>query len=179
MFYYKNSSDDKFGYCQNKVFFAGSDKGRADKIRRVYDYLNRAGISSDIRMISKNKDSDYIEKYKDFIFEKSMDYGTYLSEISKCDCLLEINQNNQIAPSMRVLEALFFSKKLITNNKHISDYSFYKYGNVFIFDDDDIERSLSGLDEFLRNRFNEYDKDVLCDYGYEHWLKGFDDASSC
>ena len=60
-------------------------------------------------------------------------YTEYLGIIFNCECIIDIIINEQSGLSLRVMEALFFNKKLITNNKYIADMDFYNPNNIYIF----------------------------------------------
>jgi hypothetical protein len=70
---------------------------------------------------------------------------------------------------MRATEALFYSKKLITNNPLILKYDFYHKDNVFILGYDDFSR----LDEFIMSPFNHIVDKFKENYTFEAWFKRF------
>jgi hypothetical protein len=53
----------------------------------------------------------------------------------KTNCILEVVQNNQAAVTLRTLEAIYYGKKLLTNNKNIKKYSFYNPKYIQVFSD--------------------------------------------
>ena len=84
------------------------------------------------------------EKYNQNInwIRKSIPYSNVLKNVSESNCILEILQNNQAGPSLRFFEAVFYNKKLLTNNCHIVDFPYYNPQYMKFFkgtDDIDIE----------------------------------------
>ena len=51
--------------------------------------------------------------------------------------ILDISHKSQSGLTMRTIETIGAGKKLITNNKSIRNYDIYKYGNIFLYDNND------------------------------------------
>ena len=60
----------------------------------------------------------------------------------------EIVQPGQGGLTIRTLEALFYNKKLITNNESITEYDFYNADNIFIYKEQDC--NIDALKSFLK-----------------------------
>lgn len=108
------------------VSFVGLNKGRKPLLEMIENKLHQMGYSTFFRVVEKRR-----------LFEKNnkMSYQEvrHLSQISKS--ILEVQKAHQNGLSLRALEALFFGKKLITNNAFIREYSFYNQNNIFCFED--------------------------------------------
>ena len=89
--------------------------------------------------------------------------------INESKAILDIVQENQTGITIRPLEALFFHKKLITNNKNIVSYKFYCQNNIFIIGKDDINT----LKEFMELPWLEIDKEVSDFYTFPKWIERF------
>ena len=112
-------------------------------------------------------------KTKIFIIEGSkdyIDYEDYLVYVSQSLAILDIVNENVDGLTLRCMEALFFSKKLITNNKAIKTYDFYNSDNIFILGEDNLE----DISLFIRKPYKKLDKDILEYYDFESWLKRFE-----
>ena len=94
-------------------------------------------------------------------------------EMKKSGILLEIIQEGQSAITMRTLEAVFFSKKLITNNPDIVKYDFYCENNIFLLPRDISSVTCEDIREFLEKPFLPYPEEIIEAHSYEHWKKGF------
>jgi hypothetical protein len=105
--------------------------------------------------------------YDKKIFDKKLSYRNTLSLISQSKSILEIVQENQSGLTLRSMEALFFNKKLLTNNASIKNYDLYSKENIFIIGEDDINR----ISEFVNTPFKILDKDILEQYDFKEWLK--------
>ena len=62
-----------------------------------------------------------------------MDYGEIIDVVKKSNCILEVVQKGQSAITLRTLEAVYYRKKLLTNNTNIKKYSFYDPRYIQIF----------------------------------------------
>jgi len=158
----------------NQLFFLGADKNRAPLIKRLYDLLTQSGLDCDIRILSKNTDSNYRKEFSDILTSHSLSYEEYLKELKHCGLLLDIVQNGQQALTMRVLESVFMSKKLITNNQDIKNYDFYHPNNILILPETIDDSLIPIIKEFLGKPFKSYDKELLQCYDFYHWLTNFD-----
>lgn len=127
----------------------------------------------DIRVITKSKDAAYQKKLSDILTKNSLCYEEYCKELRKSGVLLDINQKGQTALTMRVLESIYFSKKLITNNADIVHYDFYNENNIFL-----LPRRLSDIvpeeiKSFINKPFLPYSEEILENYDFEHWKRQF------
>ena len=96
-----------------------------------------------------------------------MDYYEIIKLVGESKAILDLNNGNQVGLTLRPLEALFFKKKLITNNINIINYDFYSPDNIFILGVDDI----SNLTIFLNKKYKEIDKKIIEKYDFSNWLK--------
>lgn len=137
------------------VFFAGAAKNRYQKLLKAYDYLTSFGIRCHFIIMDVNdkekENRDGIEYTRDLIPYKDM-----LIYSLQCKCMLEINQENAVGNTSRLLEAIMYNKKLITNNKSVINNQFYNPNYIRIFDD------ISEIEpDFVL-------KDIIVDFGYNN-----------
>lgn len=79
---------------------------------------------------------------------------------------------------MRVMESIFRSKKLITNNASIKNYEFYNENNIFLLPADLSELPEESLLDFLQKPFVPYPEEVLSYYDFDAWKERFASGSS-
>lgn len=114
------------------VFFAGKAKDRLDVLLEVYDKLAQRGINCSYYLTGVPTNlrvpRDGIE-----YAEKNMSYYQMLQRTLSCKCLLEINQKDVVGFTSRFLEAVMYSKKIITNNSYVKKSPYYspKYVQYF------------------------------------------------
>jgi hypothetical protein len=71
--------------------------------------------------------------------------------------------------SLRALEAMFMSKKVITNNQMYRQEAFYDPSNIFILG----ENNLDDLKSFFEEPYVEIDSKIKNQYLFESWLERF------
>lgn len=157
---------------QHKLFFLGVDKGRAPYISSLKNVLEESGLFCDIRILSHTSDSNYQKRFQDILTDKRLTYSEYLELLKDCHILLDVNQEGQSALTMRVMEAIYHSKKLITNNRHILDYDFYDSNNILVLPEEGLP-SANEIQHFLQKPFHPYPDSILDNYSFEHWVEQF------
>lgn len=136
-------------------FFCGLPKDRFEELQRLQDTLEEQGLSC--RFIIPHTPAEKV------------DYATYLRLLDRSRCVVDIAQKNQPGLTRRPLEALFYKKKLITNNPDIRQYDFYNPKNIFIFGIDSV-KTLTG---FIQSPFEEVDEDIRKKYDVNEWIANY------
>ena len=133
--------------------FLGAVKDRKNEILDVKKILDEENIKTFFKIVyNKN---DFIE------------YSEYLDLITKTRAIIDIVGESQSGLTLRVLEALYYSKKLITNNKNIKKYDFYNKNNIFIIGEDD----KNNLKNFINAKFDTMGQEkYIKKYSYENWI---------
>jgi hypothetical protein len=147
--YSKRNDLDLSGIKESDVFFVGTNKGRIDAVHEIFDLLTGHGLKCDFHVMdvenSKIRDDNPIH------YNKRLSYEDVLKRVCKTKCILEILQENQKGSSLRVMEAIAYGKKLLTNNQIIKQERFYNGNQMFVFDkpsDIDIRFLLNNVESF-------------------------------
>ena len=93
--------------------------------------------------------------------DDAMSYPDYIDEVKKSRVLCDVTQKNQSGLTLRVLEAIFFSKKLITNNLFIEKYDFYNPNNILIYTS---HTTKDDVLSFLMKPYEPVDGEILARY---------------
>lgn len=144
------------------LYFLGRFKsGRGSNVFELAKKMNEKGVNFRCKMQitsfgMKEAKLNHLE-CEDIIeyFDKFIIYKDVLRETAKANCILELIQDTKSDISLRYFEAVVFNKKLLTNNKVITELKYYnpKYMKVFTsFDDID---------------FDWIKKEERVDYGYK------------
>ena len=144
------------------VCFIGADKGRYKIIRDLRAIFDKYHFKSYIRVTPDFKFLKRLHSY----YSDSIPYDEYLRVVSSSKCIIDLVQKGQIGTTMRVMEALFSGKKLISNNVHLAEYDFYHPDNIFILGKDD-DRDIYG---FLMKDYKPIDRKILYEYTTDYWL---------
>lgn len=146
--------------CVN-VFFCGLNKGR----KKVLD---------DIRMKFEQMALTY---YFHVIDEKApisqqlprLSYQEYLEHLASSDAILDVLQEGQEGMTLRVMEALFHQKKLITTQKAIMKADFYHPDNIFVIGED----NWAEIKNFLECPLHPVPKEIVEKYDFSMWIRRF------
>ncbi len=142
--------------CQEfDILFLGRAKKRKNEIMALKNILEQQNLKCKFIIIEDEK--DYIQ------------YDEYLELISKSKCILDYNQEGQVGLTLRPMEALFFSKKLITNNSDIKNYDFYNPKNIFILGENRMEE----VNKFINTPNEKIDEDIIKNYDFDSWVDRF------
>lgn len=149
------------------VLFVGKNKNRIELLEKIYIKLTRLGLKCYFYIL-EDSSKDYSNVFK--LYNKALNYSEVLDLISQSNCILDVNQNNQSGLTLRVLESLFFKKKLLTNNKNIISYDFYNKNNIQIIEDDlDIDIS------FFSKPHEIIDTKIIENYTFNRWIENLTD----
>lgn len=146
------------------VFFIGREKGRLVYLTELEKIMKSKGLNTYFHIVNEAKIINQQYPYKPLL-----PYETVLEYIGSSKVVLDIVQEGQSGQTLRSLEALFFSKKLITNNRSIIDCDFYCKDNIFILDIDDFTK----IKEFVDSPFQTIEKSIIKKYEFNEWIKGF------
>lgn len=136
-------------------YFIGYAKDREEEIVWLREQLSRLNFRTEFKIV-KNKNEE-------------LPYLTITENIVKSKCIIDINQKGQSGMTLRPLEAMFFNKKLLTNNKNIINADFYHPNNVFIIGVDDIET----VADFMQKVLVKLPDSVIKKYEINSWMEPY------
>lgn len=156
------------------VFFVGKDKNRLSLLMKLDEEMKNEGLSPYIHVIGERKDVmgnrvKYNMREKAFLKTEEIPYEIVLQYNKASKCLLEIMQPGQVGLTLRMVEAMFFNKKIITNNVSVKQFDFYSPDNIYIIGED--RRSIL---DFVQNESYGWHEKWRNLYCFEHWLQVFD-----
>lgn len=141
--------------------FIGQNKGRINEIYSIAKLFDINGFNAMIKIVD-NRRALFSTKYTWY-----MPYSKICEYISSSICIIDIVQSNQEGMTLRVMESLFFKKKLVTNNSNIKTYDFYNSNNIFIYGVDNVNE----FSEFIKSPYQKLDDNILGKYSFDGWLK--------
>lgn len=151
-----------------RVLFIGRDKGREEVLHRLQEELESAGAETEFHIMRNNEKKDTASGR-----EHLMDYDEIVERVRNADILLDYSRDPDAGLSLRAMEALFWQKKLITNNRSVKDSMFYKTNNIYLLGED--KRTLR---DFLELSQVPVEKEIKQQYLLSSWLKRFDEAGT-
>lgn len=150
------------------IYFLGTDKERLPILEKLYTDCISHGLKPYFYVVGDvNKETGSILGYK-----PPISYGENLENASQATAILDLPLNGQRGLTLRVLEALYLHKKLITFNHDVQALSFYNSNNVLICDSSTTPATIT---EFLSEPYMDSDENVQARYyyGFVEWMKRF------
>jgi hypothetical protein len=151
------------------VVFLGAVKNRLEELRTIYQACRSQNLQTKFKLGSD--DPALQEKREGWVVAK--DWVSYAEEyidwVRRSRCILDVNQLGQTGFSLRVMESIFFNKKLITNNPDVRGSDFYRPENVFILGEEDMEQ----LKSWIEIPFVPVPEEIKAEYTFERWLERF------
>lgn len=147
----------------NEVLFVGADKGRKKYLDIIKEILTEKKISTNFHIVPD-------KGHPNPFHIKTIPYSEYLMKVSQSKVILDYLQKGQAGQTLRPLEAVFFRKKLITNDKNIIKQPFYDPQNIFVIDLND----WSDIEEFVKSDYRDISSKLLEYFDFSSWLNRFD-----
>ncbi len=152
------------------VLFLGVPKDRLPLLRELHGQCLKLGLKTKFQIGLTFLDRIEPEQSEGWnITREWTGYTDYLHWVQQSRALLDIYQAIQTGYSLRVMEHIFFGKKLITNNALIEQAAFYHPNNIFLLQKDDI----NGLKDWLDLPFAAIADEIKAYYKFENWAERF------
>ncbi len=152
----------------NDIYFCAYDKNRLDKIIELGQKFDSLGLRSRLNVV-RTPHKRYAKRYEPYLTARRLPYQEIAAGIYQSRAILDIVEAGQRGITLRPMEAIFFRKKLITNNPHVKDYDFYRPENVFVLG----ERPMDQLPHWLIQPYVEIPQAIVEQYTVEAWLDRF------
>ena len=147
------------------VFFIGKDKGRLNEIMRIKNVLENNGLKTHFHISPTHQ----YEKFLNQNYKSKISYDEVKRLIMSSACILDCEVSSTAGPTIRPLEALFYKKKLITNNKSVINEVYYNHENIFIYGIDDNSK----IEEFVRTPYDHSADKFIYQYTFDSWVERF------
>ncbi|WP_336220093.1 lipopolysaccharide biosynthesis protein [Citrobacter amalonaticus] len=144
-------------------YFLGKDKNRLSTLMPLAKKLLSFGAVLDFNIVRDNTTNDDSA----YLIDNPLSYKENLNRALASDIIVDITQENQSGWTLRILEALYFNKKVITNNKSILNSEIYTKERFFILDVDIWDE----FDYFINSPKTPVPQDILYRYSPEHMLE--------
>lgn len=142
------------------IYFTGGIKGNKEELLfKSFTYLKQNNLNPFFSLYCYN--NDQLIKYKNqfpeiYFFNIWRDYSQIVEEVIHSKCILEILQQGQKTQTLRYFEAIYFNKKLLTNNPNIFNLPYYNPDYMMYFN------KIEDID------INWIKKDINVDYKYKN-----------
>lgn len=160
-----NFKGDDINESLYDILFVGRDKGRLSILLDYKEKFESLGLETNFHITP----TKWYEKRKNKIYMNDISYNEIINLIKKSKAILDIVQHQSDGLTLRIMESLFFEKKLITNNQTVVQYDFYSKNNIFVLGLDKIDNLL----EFIESPYKPIPNHIVEKYEFYTWLDGF------
>jgi len=170
-FYFENNIPLK-SYSKTDVFYIGAYvENRNEELLSLSNHLKNMSLNVKImlccgnRLIIKKNENRGVD-----FFKNPIDYSETLemSKSSKVVLDFRIKGNDgHKGLSLRFFEALCHENKIITDNKEVLKYDFYKPENIFILGKDNHD----DLESFIKSKYEPVEKIIVDKYKFINWFE--------
>lgn len=154
---------------RNDVFFVGKDKKRSEILLHMLQLFKAAALTIDFYIL-KDATTKNVPELKEYYKDVPLSYKETLGRIKQSRCILEIVQDGQTGSTLRAMEALFFGKKLLTNNTSIQHEDFYHPSNVLVID---TMTKASDIASFLALESVPIPREITNKHDVRQWVQHF------
>jgi hypothetical protein len=155
-FYFRPSAEELAVVPTFDFFFCGLPKDREEELLRLQHFLETEGYTC--RFIFPHSRAERLTP------------AQYMELLRTCRCVIDMNQGGQVGLSRRPLEALFYKKKLITNNASLRELPFYRPANILLLPE---ESRWSEVIRFFNIPGVDVDNSITSPYEMNHWIEHF------
>lgn len=150
---------------KNDLFYVGIDReGRIELLEEIQEKLNKISKKYSFFLTA----SPIKQPQKNYNYSEKMSYDEVIKNIKKTNAILDLTKSTQYGLTLRPMEAIFFQKKLITNNENIVKYSFYNCNNILIYNQN---VTCDKIKKFFDTDYEPLNVNVIEYYKFENWLK--------
>lgn len=137
---------------------------------------NRISILSHIHSLSKEKNNLFLlhskqkNKIEGILFSKEiLPYEDIVKMSATAKIIIDIKYPKHNGLSFRFFEALYLSKKMITDNPYVKKFDFYHPNNILVMDDF-MGLTKESLTTFLEKPYIEVSPEIKEKYSFENWF---------
>ena len=158
------------GVARYDLLFLGVPKDRLPLLRSLHSQCTSLGLRVKFQIGLTYLDNLPPEEGEGWrVTREWVGYPDYLGWLCRSRAVLDVYQAIQTGFSLRVMEHIFFGKKLVTDNTVIKYAEFYHPDNIFLLQEEDINTLPAWLDRPfapVKDEIKEY-------YKFENWVKRF------
>lgn len=168
--YYANPQNHVYATEEKaSVFYCGADRGREEKLQEIFRHLLEQGATAEFSVVESRSHAYPQEQGWQYV-DAYIPYTDYLKKMQSCQVICECMMPGQTGLTLRLMEAMFFQKKLITDNAELlSQPQIYRPENIFIIGHDTWE----SLPAFLEEPFQPWPEEIRNYYRFDAWLERF------
>lgn len=159
-----------FNAQKPELYFVGLYwENREKKIDRFISEVSKMEV--ELSIFIQYNDKSEIKNPKIKYIKERITFLENLRNVEKADVLLDFVDPVHNGLSIRFFEAIYYKKKVITDNQTVKDYDFYHPDNIFVLDE-----NFDQIDSFLNTPYRDLSEEIVKKYGFTNWIKQITEA---
>lgn len=155
-----------YNHQKPKLYFVGLYwKNREEKIDRFIAEMASKHVEMSV-FIQYDQKSE-IKNPKITYIKDRISFLQNLKNVEDADILLDFVDPVHNGLSIRFFEALYYKKKVITDNIMVRNYDFYHPNNIFVLENN----NYNDIDIFLKTPYCDISPDIVKKYGFSNWIR--------
>ena len=155
-----------FNLQKPKLYFVGLYwENREGKIDRFIAEMGNKNVELSIFVQYYHKSE--IKNPKITYINNRITFLESLKNVEEADVLLDFVDPVHNGLSIRFFEALYYKKKVITDNIMVKNYDFYHPNNIFVLENN----NYNAINAFFQTSYHEISDDIVKKYGFSNWIK--------
>ena len=150
------------------LFFVGVEKGRLETLVALCESARAEELSTFFHIVPGRGIGAHPPHLHKYLATASISYDETLAHITRAQALVEIVAPGQQGSTLRAMEALFFGKKLITDNPAVERETFYRPENIYR-----LGRETRTLRQFLDEPAVPLPREIIDIHEVNHWIEVF------
>lgn len=143
--------------------YIGIDKDRSRILLDISSELDKIGVNYNFNLVTDKQNLGKGIQCR----MNAMSYSGVINLCVESKAILELVHSEQKGLTWRALEALFFQRKLVTNNNYIKYFDFYNKNNIFIYGEDSIDDFLA----FIASPYEPVSREIVDKYTVRNWFE--------
>lgn len=144
------------------LFFVGTNKGRFSYLQKLEENLKKLNVKTQFFLVSKKH---FFNKE----YSAAIPYQSVVDWLSRSKGIVELTKQGQYGLTLRAYEAIFYNKKLVSNNSSLQNYDFYDAEKIYILEDH--EKDAEKIARFLQGNGIAYAPETVKNYSLESFLE--------
>ncbi len=164
-FYLPDLAVNKESEPQFDLSYVASSDDRLPTLERILDSLIHLHLKTNINIVATEMTANKNEKSIRW-FTDVLPRNETIRIMNDSRVLLDIAQPKQEGLSFRIFEAMGLEKKIITTNKSVTTYDFYKPENIFVWQN---EGTIPSTD-FFTKLYSPLPVEIVKKYSLQNWI---------
>lgn len=149
-----------------RLYFVGLFwENREEKINRFIEEISKRNV--ELAFFIQYTEKSQITNPKITYIKDRITFADNLKNVEKADVLLDFVDPVHNGLSIRFFEALYYKKKVITDNIMVKKCDFYNPNNIFVIENNNYD----AIDDFFKIPYHEIPDEIVEKYGFSSWIK--------